>query len=217
MLSLTTQDIVVWDSHPLSLAAAPQQVYIDGIPQLEKPFVSRKPLSHQEPPDVPDFDRDAKETVEYEGLPPLEPKSRRHVIFTGVKSGYQRVKSKGVNGEEKREIRKTFDRRTPDAYASVYVRDGKIECLRPGRACIPHDISDHPDIEIIDLAGGTLAPGLTTFGGPSLGLQEIKLEPSTGDGTVFDALKTKVPDVLGGDEAVVRAKDGLMFGTRNAL
>ena len=35
--------IVIWDSHPLALGATPRQVYIDGIPQLEKPQELNKP------------------------------------------------------------------------------------------------------------------------------------------------------------------------------
>ncbi|KAG2088394.1 uncharacterized protein F5147DRAFT_587693, partial [Suillus discolor] len=30
-------DTVIWSSHPLSLAATPTRVYIDGIPQLSLP------------------------------------------------------------------------------------------------------------------------------------------------------------------------------------
>ena len=36
-------DIVIWDWHPLALGATPRQVYIDGIPQLEKPQELNKP------------------------------------------------------------------------------------------------------------------------------------------------------------------------------
>ena len=35
--------IVIWDSHPLALGATPRQVYIDGIPQLEKSQELNKP------------------------------------------------------------------------------------------------------------------------------------------------------------------------------
>ena len=168
-------------------------------------------------PDVPNFDREARETVEYEGLPPLEPRTRRHVVFTGVKSMYAREVIKRDNGEEEFIIRKKFHESDPKFYNSIFIRDGAIECTRAGTGCIPLALSHFPEIEIIDLAGGSLAPGVTTFGGPGFGLQEIKLEPSTGDGVVFDALKTKVPAILGGDEAIMKAKDGLLFGTRHAL
>jgi hypothetical protein len=76
------------------------------------------------------------------------------------------------------------------------------------------DATATEDVKIVDLQGGELAPGLTTFGS-NLGLSEIKLEPSTEDGRVFDPLTMRVPSILG--NTVVRAVDGLQFGGRNTL
>ena len=70
--------------------------------------------------------------------------------------------------------------------------------------------------EVMDLEGGSLAPGLTTFGS-LLGLVEIQMEKSTNDGVVFDPLTGRVPSIVGGDEAVIRAVDGLQFDGRNTL
>ena len=70
--------------------------------------------------------------------------------------------------------------------------------------------------EIVDLEGGSIAPGLMTFGS-QLGLIEILMEQSTNDGIVIDPLTDKVPSVVGGDEAVIRAVDGLQFEGRNTL
>ncbi|KAF9012391.1 hypothetical protein BDQ17DRAFT_1419786 [Cyathus striatus] len=64
-------DIVIWDSHPLKLGAAPQQVYIDGIPQLKSPYVTDKPSAAQVAPKTPNFDQEAVDAVKYDGLPPL--------------------------------------------------------------------------------------------------------------------------------------------------
>ena len=70
-------DIVLWDSHPLQLGATPLQVFVDGIPQLKDPHVSRKaPKSSAGPPSTPDFTREAEQAVKHEGLPPLEPVRR---------------------------------------------------------------------------------------------------------------------------------------------
>ena len=73
-------DPVLWDSHPLALGATPAQVFIDGIPQLDTPHVVQKPCSFQKPPKVSNFVREAKETVEYEGLP-LQPSRVDSDIF----------------------------------------------------------------------------------------------------------------------------------------
>lgn len=45
-------DVVVWDSDPLSIAAAPVQVWIDGAPQFEKPVELKKPETQPITPDV---------------------------------------------------------------------------------------------------------------------------------------------------------------------
>ncbi|OJT07354.1 hypothetical protein TRAPUB_1790 [Trametes pubescens] len=71
-------------------------------------------------------------------------------------------------------------------------------------------------VEYVDLEGGSLAPGLTTFGSP-LGLEEIMGEVSTKDGYVLDPLQDRVPKVVGGNGALIHAIDGLQFGTRHAL
>jgi hypothetical protein len=66
------------------------------------------------------------------------------------------------------------------------------------------------------LKGGVLAPGLTSFGA-HLGLVEIRAEASTNDGAIYDAYAGAVPEVVGGDEGVIRAIDGLSFGGRDTL
>lgn len=70
-------------------------------------------------------------------------------------------------------------------------------------------------ISVVDLLGGSISPGLITYGS-SLGLEEIKSEGSTSDGEVFDPTFQPVLPVLG-EHTLVRAADGLQFGTRSAL
>jgi len=57
-------------------------------------------------------------------------------------------------------------------------------------------------------------PGLVSFGAP-LGLTHIPGEASTNDGLVFDPLSMKVPEII--DGTVIKAADGLLFATRDAL
>lgn len=84
-------DVVMWDSHPLALGATPVQVFIDGIAQLDKPFVVAKPLAFREVPQTPNFDKEARKAVEFEGLPPLTPQSKvRSVVFINVKELWTR-------------------------------------------------------------------------------------------------------------------------------
>ncbi|KZV62706.1 carbohydrate esterase family 9 protein, partial [Peniophora sp. CONT] len=196
-------DLVLWDSHPLSLGATPKQVFIDGVAQLSKPHTISKPDSFQEVPQTPNFDKEASKARTHDGLPPLAPNSTSSgtVVFANVKSVFlPDVKGKLVAQES-------------EGAGSVVVRAGKVLCTFS--ACSQSLLED-ASAKIVDLKGGSLAPGLSTYG-PPLGLAEIVAEPSTVDGVVFDPLLGPVPGILGGVENVVRAVDGLAFGGRDAL
>lgn len=213
------KDIVIWDSHPLSLGATPQQVYIDGIPQLKNPSVSTKPDTFQSYPRPPNFDKEARETVEWEGLPPLKLSlnSRKggRVGFLNVRSVWGRnekgvVEMMSVSSEGAADAKKVG--------GEVVVESGRIICYAPWTgSCI--DSPSTPGLsfdEIVDLEGGSISPAFISFGS-TLGLNEILLERVTNDGSVYDPLMSPggVPEVLGG--RMVRALDGLQFGGRNTL
>ncbi|KAK7032843.1 carbohydrate esterase family 9 protein [Favolaschia claudopus] len=196
-------DLVLWDSHPLALGATPLQVFIDGIPQLETPHVVEKPDAFQQAPSVPNFDKEAKAAVEYEGLPPLEPTpvKTRPVVFVNVLS----VFAPGADGVEE-----LFSAQDSNTLGTVVAVDGQLTCV--GVCSV-----DFADATVIDLEAGSISPGLVSFGSP-LGLEHIQSEPSTSDGTLFDPLSgAGVPEIAGGDGAIIRAADGLQFQTRDAL
>ncbi|KZV84970.1 hypothetical protein EXIGLDRAFT_623616 [Exidia glandulosa HHB12029] len=181
-------DVVVWDSHPLSLGATPTQVYIDGIAQLKDPFANEKPSAFQKVPETPDFGDEAKKAVEYDGLPPLTPTPNVGVVaFTNVGS---------------------FNAQAFSAPTTIVVERGQVVCNAD--CVVPKDVG-----RVVDLKGGALAPGLVTFGAP-LGLVEIDAESSTSDGVVHDVLRGGVPSILGSDP-IIRAVDGLQFSGRSAL
>ncbi|EJD52321.1 hypothetical protein AURDEDRAFT_111071 [Auricularia subglabra TFB-10046 SS5] len=183
-------DLVIWDSHPLQVGATPGQVFIDGIAQLEKPVVTHRTLEQQKAPVPPSFDKEAEDAVKYEGLPPLEPERIPGAVrFKNVK----RVRRAGVGAK------------SDVVDGDVLVRDGRIACMG---VCAKTTDGEERDV---DLQGGELAPGLTAFGGFH-GLMNIDMEISTSDGPVPDTL----PSLLGRG-ALVRAADGVMFGTRDAL
>lgn len=206
-----TVDVVLWDSHPLALGATPVQVWIDGIPQIEKPYSHTKPAAFQETPKTPSFDEETKEALEYEGLPPLEPKRSKAdvVVFTNVSS---------VHLREGQNIREAFVAESTDAFATgvVVVRAGQVACVSAATGFCQSAVRAEDDAEFVDLEGGAVSPGLVTVGSP-LGLEEITSEDSTIDGYVLDPLTHVVPEIVGGNGAVVRAADGLQFGTRDAL
>ncbi|TFK32813.1 hypothetical protein BDQ12DRAFT_691931 [Crucibulum laeve] len=204
-------DIVLWDSHPLSLGATPARVYIDGIAQLSDPHVRSKSSSFQEVPRTPNWDREAEDTVKWEGLPPLRGHKRgRKVVFANVKS----VWTRDENGEVMSLLESVASATNETGVLSTVVfEDGALICIDlPGTSCA----LNAKDAEVVDLKGGALAPGLSTFGSP-LGLVEIRLEPSTNDGAVLDPLLDgNLPSILG-NETIIRAVDGLAFEGRNAL
>ncbi|KAL1938740.1 hypothetical protein VTO73DRAFT_11343 [Trametes versicolor] len=205
-------DLILWDSHPLALGATPQQVWIDGIAQLDAPHIISKPAALQKKPATPNFDKEAEETLKYDGLPPLDPKpsKARTVVFTNVSAVYLR------GNDSVSEVYATRTAAGSAVPGVVVVRDGKIDCIgAPSSACA-FSVTRDDDADFIDLEGGAIAPGLVSTGSP-LGLEEIRSESSTRDGLVLDPLSYVVPEIVGGEGALIRAADGLQFGTRDAL
>jgi hypothetical protein len=205
---VSREDLVIWDSHPLALGATPAQVFIDGIPQLDAPHVVSKPETFQELPKVPNFDREAQAAIAFEGLPPLLPEraSIDTILFTGVNN---------IIVPHRGELAEMYTAMSGEAGVLV-VRNGDIICYGTAATCSLDDLADGERVRVVDLEGGAISPGLLTYGSP-LGLQEIRLEPSTGDGVVFDPLTGSGPKFLGGDHSPVRAIDALQFASRDSL
>ena len=95
--------------------------------------------------------------------------------------------------------------------------NGQLKFAGSREACASYLPPNVENISSLDLNGGALAPALVSFS-PNLGLEEIQAEPSTRDGPVFDALggPGSPPNIIGGDESLIRATDGLVFATRHA-
>ena len=201
-------DIVIWDSHPLSLGATPKQVFIDGIAQFVHPHATTKPASTLKAPKTPIFDEEANAAVEYEGLPPLDPKETTSgaIFFTNLTNAWIR------KGNKIHTVFSDLVSVTDRAERGVIgVHGGNIICVT-AKEC---EQFESLAVRTVDLEGGAIQPGLVTYGS-ELGLQEIVMEKSTIDGPVFDPLTQNVPKVLGG-ETVIRAVDGLQYQTRDAL
>lgn len=196
-------DLVIWDSHPLALGATPKQVFIDGIAQLEHPYLLFKPDQVQELPDVPNWDEEAAAAVKYDGLPPLDGKKiKGAVAFINVGELLQ----KDSSGEITSIFRSDYSKD-----GVVIVNAGSVRCSGSASSCT---LDDFDAESVIDLKGGSIVPGLTTFGS-GLGLVEIEAEPSTNDGEVFDALGGNAPSML--EDTEILAVDGLQFAGRNSM
>jgi hypothetical protein len=215
-------DIVLWDSHPLQLGATPVKVWVDGILQIPVPSktgeddyieigTGKEDSEWRQVPNIPNWDKERKQTIAWEGLPPLEGrKSDDSILFTNVKEVWQHSRDGGIEQSFAARPDHSDSDLQNNGLGNVLVSRGKVICI--GHSCT--DVRG--DAVTKDLRGGAISPGIMTFGSP-LGLEEIASEPSTTDGETYDAFKRDVPKILDDAGAVVRAMDGLTFGTRNAL
>ncbi|KAG0286257.1 hypothetical protein BGZ98_005156, partial [Dissophora globulifera] len=168
-------DVVIWEKHPLALGAHPLQVYIDGIPQIEKADPSKwstqgEPQKLEEAPDMPiPKGKDACSDKSQSG------------VFTGIKK---------IILKDSEEISVRGD-------LTVVIEDGEVVCTGQCSSAVAA-LKNAP---VYDLGGeGVVLPSLLSVGAPGLGLVEIAMEDSTGDGH----------HNLNSD--VVYAADGLKFG-----
>ncbi|KAJ7240322.1 carbohydrate esterase family 9 protein [Mycena haematopus] len=208
-------DVVLWDSNPLQVGATPVHVWIDGKLQIPLPprsdrngainvGVGKEGEQWAHFPSVPNWEKERKQAIEWEGLPPLTTKKQSGtVVFLNVRN----IWSKSADGKIQQVHRSGAD------LANIAVRSGRIICVGDNVMC-PMDALDVA--EYVDLDGGSIMPGMMTFGSP-LGLEEIRSEPSTGNGPPLDAFTERIPAILNDPGAVENAMDALMFGTRNAL
>lgn len=184
----------------MALGATPQQVVIDGIPQYENPVKLSKPDYLQKAPKVQDWDKEAKDAIKYRGLPPLQGTPTQSVAFVNVKSVWER----GPKG-------KLVEVFVEPATGVVQFTDGKQACssFQPGMACSG---SFAPDVKVVDLEGGSISPGLISFGG-LLGVVEMEQEWSTNDGFTYGPFDKEFAVVGNLNKAV----DGISFEGRSML
>ena len=189
-------------------------MYVDGIAQLKGSFPLEKPAEFQDLPVTPDWDKEKNTTVEWEGLPPLTgDKTSGRVRITGVKTliGFD-----NLSDEPRLETAFDISPDYPDG-RTVIVEQGQIICTEnAAEDCYDLPWTNAQEETVIDLNGGAIGPGLTTYGSP-LGLVEIRLESSTNDGPVFDPLTDGDLPALIADAGLIRAVDGLAFEGRGAL
>ncbi|KAK5999938.1 hypothetical protein QM012_005026 [Aureobasidium pullulans] len=159
-------DIVVWDSDPLSLGAAPVQVWIDGAPQFKDPVELKKPLTSPVKPDLA-LAEDHDET-----------ESGKDVVFTGVTN----IRIPGLTSSS--------ELKGP---ATVVISQGKIVCA--GSCDAEARTATGKKARTVALRNGYLTRPLTAFGS-GLGMQEIMGQPQTHDGSVNDKVWARAFDGL---------------------
>ena len=123
-------DVVLWDSDPLSVGAAPIQVWIDGTAQFSDPYVLEKPA-----PKPIDPSNQLPETTD-------EPVEIEDIIFTGVSDVLVPGLDQSMNSDE--------------ASGTVIIKSGKIICTGP---CHKEINTLSPSTRIVHLQNGHLALG----------------------------------------------------------
>lgn len=204
-------DLILWDSHPLTLGATPEQVFIDGIPQLAEPETLNKPAFLLEAPKVPNFDREAAGALKHGGLPPLTPNATTApvVVFENIKTLILPFSDPGT-------LQDDFSVSDFPSFGCAIFRHGELEWFGPVRVCARR-VALERTVEFVNLHGGTISPGLTTFGS-ELGLSEMRYEDSTRDGPARSTIDDLINPASDGPRyRLIQASDGLQFAGRDTL
>ncbi|KAK8176348.1 amidohydrolase [Phyllosticta citribraziliensis] len=159
-------DIVLWDSDPLSVGAAPVQVWIDGTAQYEDPYVLKKPktgpINPQAAPPSPKDQSFETSSVVFTGI--------SKILTTDLGDALQ------VTGESPQ---------------NVVVVNGTITCVGPCHA----ELSSASAADVIHVENGHLSPPFTLLGS-TLGLSEIDAEDDTNDGSNGKGVFSRAVDGL---------------------
>ncbi|KAM0816692.1 putative Amidohydrolase [Seiridium cardinale] len=191
-------DIAVWDSDPLSIGAAPVQVWIDGTAQFEHPV---------------ELDKSAVGPFEASRGPvdiPQKPVAVSDVIFTGVSASF--LSDNVAQPSESDNI-------------IVAISNGKISCI--GQCIDELRAASQSDTRVVHLENGHISKSFVAFGS-LVGLNAIDAEGSTDngasteifsrgiDGLRFDTKKLHFAHQYGVTRAISAPKftgQGTHFGT----
>lgn len=185
-------DLVVWDSHPLSVGATPLQVFVDGKTTLDKKVVEESMVKVKA--------EDIQQTSQSRIRPLMDNASKSatcaavtksaDLMITGIRKSYL----EGSNARLKSESRNM----------TMIIKSGKVACFDTFENCA----FSTEDLPTIHLNNGHALPGLTAIS-ESLGLEEIAAEKSTSDGRpVSKNLDPTSP------ESIVFAKYGIHLDGR---
>jgi imidazolonepropionase-like amidohydrolase len=171
-------DLVVWNSHPLSVGATPLQVYIDGRETLDEKQ-SKENIRSMANSDQ-SSGRQARtrplhnQTANQETCESVLASSS--LIITGITRSYLDNK-----------VRQWVKRRN----LTMVLNKGEITCFDSADKCVTMD----ENVPRIHLANGHTLQGLTAVA-TGLGLEEIAAEKSTADGKVPSDLDISDPKNL---------------------
>ncbi|KAK0388571.1 hypothetical protein NLU13_4814 [Sarocladium strictum] len=173
-------DIAIWNEHPLALGATPLQVFVDGRPQLDQEkvkeslgesFSSQEALNADSRPQV----RQELEPTEEEGICSQAARPDRTFVINGIQRAFLDNYPHLAHVTEK----------PPHEPLQMVIVNGSISCLGSGTDCqdavLTAKSQATDSILELNLNNGYVTPGLTALTS-SLGMREISMLDSTGDG-----------------------------------
>lgn len=180
-------DLVVWDSHPLSVGATPLQIFVDGKATLDKKAVDES-MSKVKDKNVPQKPQskirplidDASKSTTCTAVA-----QSADLMITGIIKSYLGGSNATLEWFKGHNMTMT-------------IKSGNIACFDTFEKCA----SSNDNFPRIHLSNGHALPGLTAIS-TSLGLQEIAAEKSTTDGSVSKTVDPTNP------ENIVYAKYGI--------
>ena len=164
-------DLVVWDSHPLSIGATPLQVYIDGRATLnpstvEESFTDVRTTPSEAPTARPTLDPQTRQEF-------CQKFDNGKTVITGITTSY--LPTTHATSEN----------------LTLVLSSGKILCLDTSQNCLSHSEGG----ALLALQNGHISPGAIAIS-RTLGLAEIEFEETTGDGSVSHKPSPLDPDNL---------------------
>lgn len=167
-------DLVLWTDHPLKLGAMPQQVWIDGIPQLVEPFppVVVSPSAAADPPPQASLPGDYNPLRQQPTDDGFEFLDYGETERTPQADFVNRVRFVNVSeiilpregGSPHHNQERSLHKRPLQTIVSLH-DGGRFECLA-------EDCPAEKGLRTVDLKGGALLPPLVTYGS-AIGLTDI--------------------------------------------
>lgn len=173
-------DLVVWDSHPLSIGATALQVYIDGRATLDPEKVTES-LSNVSP-------SKAHSGKQQCSMRKVEAKDLKERLCAAVEKPDTKLVITGITAS----FLDDSETLSANTNLTMVVSGGKIICFDTTSHCATNAAGDAATIH---LSNGYVTPGLTAVTS-NLGLTEIWGEPSTSDGPIKSSASLGADDIV---------------------
>lgn len=174
-------DVVVWDSHPLSIGATPRQVFIDGVATLDPRQVDES-MAHV----VVQAGGNEHRGAEKPSMrATISPEPRQDFCTKAQEPGRAFI----ISGISKSFVDEAGGEVLPSGGdTKLVIDDGKVTCIGPSasNSCDSaerqlYEVYDRDNIVTLRLQDGHVTRGLVAITSV-LGMAEIATDPATGDG-----------------------------------